>query len=72
MATETFVSRQLRINYQNGFDAKGFPIIKRKAFSNIEMNASSDQLITVAEVIADLQELPLISIEHQELQNLAD
>ncbi|WP_050614548.1 DUF1659 domain-containing protein [Bacillus testis] len=70
MATETLLSKQLRLCLQSGIDTQGNPVVKRKSFSNIEGNATVAQLVATAQAIAELQTLPLLSIEQQEIQNL--
>lgn len=72
MAAEILVSRQLRLCLQAGTDSTGKPIIKRKSFTSIDPASTTEQLVTTAKVIADLQVLPLLSIEHQELENLSE
>ncbi|MFS0782542.1 DUF1659 domain-containing protein [Bacillus sp. 1P06AnD] len=70
MATETLLTKQLRLNLQSGVDQSGNPIVKRKTFSNIDSQATGDQLVATAKAIAGLQMLPLLTIELQNVSNL--
>ncbi|WP_019241292.1 MULTISPECIES: DUF1659 domain-containing protein [Bacillus] len=71
MANETIVSQQLRLCFQEGFDTKGNPIIKRKSFTKIDESATTAQLIATANAIAVLQTLPMVKVEKQEIQALS-
>lgn len=66
MATSTVLQSTLVLSFDNGVDAKGKPVVKRKAFRNIKTAATQDQLYNVASVLAPLQQLPLISVERDD------
>ncbi|MGN1402225.1 MAG: DUF1659 domain-containing protein [Bacillus sp. (in: firmicutes)] len=72
MANAVLISKQLRLSYQTGLDAEGFPVVKRKSFNNIDVAATSEQMLESAKAIAGLQDLPLLAVEQTDVQELED
>lgn len=72
MATQTIISKQLRLCLQDGLEKDGSPIIKKKSFSNIDAAGTAEQLLATGKALAGLQALPLVTIEQQIVQTLED
>ncbi|MBD3106951.1 DUF1659 domain-containing protein [Bacillus sp. AGMB 02131] len=72
MANKTVDSKQLRLVFQTGVNDKGEPLEKRKAFNNIEISATVDQLYATAQAIASLQTFPLLKVEQQEISDIQE
>lgn len=53
---------KFKIQLDAGVDEKGKPIIKSKTFSNVKSTATNDDVYDVANSLAELQELSLISV----------
>ncbi|WP_153126080.1 DUF1659 domain-containing protein [Peribacillus tepidiphilus] len=70
MATETLLSKVLRLTFDAGLDEKGEPILKRKSYSNMNISATSEQLYATAVAIASLQAYPILSVECQEMRKI--
>ncbi|RFU70977.1 DUF1659 domain-containing protein [Peribacillus saganii] len=70
MATQSLMTSTLRIDFENGMNEKGEPIIKRKAFSNIQSGVTADQLLQAAQALASLQVHPVIAIIRQDAMNI--
>ena len=67
MAVGRLISSQLRLTLDNGNDTKtGKMIFKTKSFNNVKTDATADQLFAVAYALADLQTLPLYSVERND------
>lgn len=64
MAISQVYRTQLRLGFENGVNPDTNEIIvKRKTFNNIKSEATADQLYTVAQALASLQQLPLYEVE---------
>ncbi|MFD2131560.1 DUF1659 domain-containing protein [Pseudogracilibacillus auburnensis] len=72
MATSTLMKSQVRLVLENGkHSTSGNPIFKTKSFNNVKTDASPTQLFAVATALANLQTLPLHSVErfdHSEIE----
>ncbi|WP_028392387.1 DUF1659 domain-containing protein [Bacillus cihuensis] len=55
MANEILEAVTIRLEFETGLDEEGMPIVKRKSFSNVKTDATSDNILTAAEAIAGLQ-----------------
>ncbi|MGY0694775.1 DUF1659 domain-containing protein [Virgibacillus sp. FSP13] len=63
---ETYQST-LRLVLDDGADVlTGKPIYKTKSFNNVKTSATADQLFTIAQAFAGLQERPLYNIERRD------
>lgn len=54
---------KLKLQLDGGLNEKGNPIVKSKTFSKVKTDAVNDNLFTVAESLAGLQDMPLIGIK---------
>ena len=64
MAESILVRSSLRLILNNGIDPRTDDVItKVKTFNNVKPGLSADQLYAVGKVFADLQTLPLYSME---------
>lgn len=52
----------IKLKLDAGFDDKGKAVIKSKSFANVKAEALDDDVYTVAEAIAGLQENPIVDI----------
>ncbi|CAH0269462.1 hypothetical protein SRABI96_03649 [Peribacillus sp. Bi96] len=59
MANQIPVSSTLRIDFETGLNEKGVIVFKRRAFSNIRIEATADQLFSTAVAIASVQNYPM-------------
>ncbi|MGE1103222.1 DUF1659 domain-containing protein [Peribacillus simplex] len=59
MASQIPVSSTLRIDFETGLNDKGAIVFKRRAFSNIKVEATADQLFPAAVAIASVQNYPM-------------
>ncbi len=59
MATETIVKANLQMVYLNGVDKDGDPIFVKKTYSNLQEEATADDVFAVANSLATLQNKPL-------------
>jgi len=67
MAVANLVKSQLRLYFENGTNPEtGDIIFKSKMFNNVKLSADADQLYTVAQALAGLQQLPLHEIERND------
>ncbi|MFC7393025.1 DUF1659 domain-containing protein [Scopulibacillus cellulosilyticus] len=70
MAMSTLTDTALVMSLDGGMNKDGKPVIKKKSFRNVKINATDDQLYNVAKAIAPLQQYPLISIERNNTVDL--
>ena len=64
MAVSQIYQTQLRLVLENGINPDtNEPVYKRKTFNNVKSEATADQLQTVAQSLASLQQLPLAKVE---------
>lgn len=54
---------KLKLQLDGGLNDKGNPIVKSKTFSKVKTDAANENLFSVAESLAGLQEMPLIGIK---------
>ncbi|WIV12061.1 DUF1659 domain-containing protein [Proteiniborus sp. MB09-C3] len=54
---------KLKLQLDGGLNEKGNPVVKSKTFSKVKTDAVNDNLFSVAESLAGLQEMPLIGIK---------
>ena len=59
----TIEDSKLKLQLDGGLNEKGNPIVKSKTFSKVKNDAVNDNLFSVAESLAGLQEMPLIGIK---------
>ncbi|KPI55514.1 hypothetical protein KW94_03150 [Clostridioides difficile] len=52
----------IKLKLDAGFDDKGKAVIKSKSFANVKAEALDDDVYTVAEAIAGIQENPIVDI----------
>lgn len=69
MATTAIQDTQLRMVFDAGMDGEK-QLYKNKNFSNVKTSASADQLYAVANALAPLQELPLLSVERNDSHSI--
>lgn len=62
MATEIKNSSSLKLQFNRGNDLNGKPIIGSKTFSNLKEEATSDDVLAIANAIGDLQKHDLYDI----------
>ncbi|MGM8214295.1 DUF1659 domain-containing protein [Bacillaceae bacterium W0354] len=62
MANETKFKTQLQLVLHVGDGEDGEAIIKRKSYSQVNPEATAEQLHAVSQALANLQPFPLISI----------
>lgn len=71
MAVADMTNSQLRLVLYDGDDHEtGKPIYKAKSFNNVKIDATPDQLYTVANAFAVLQERPLFNIERKDSSDI--
>lgn len=64
MAVSEVYQTQLRLVLENGFHPETNKVIlKRKSFNNVKSEATAEQLHSIAQTLASLQELPLYAVE---------
>ncbi len=66
MATAELKDTKIRLVFDNGLDEKGNPKVKAKSFSNINMNATPDQIENSAQAIASLSSQTMLSVERND------
>lgn len=59
----TIIDSKLKLQLDGGLNEKGNPVVKSKTFSKVKTDAVNDNLFSVAESLAGLQEMPLIGIK---------
>ncbi|MDN4071658.1 DUF1659 domain-containing protein [Fictibacillus terranigra] len=69
MATTAIQDTQLRMVFDAGMEGDK-QLYKNKSFSNVKTSATGDQLYAVANALAPLQQLPLISVERNDSHGL--
>ncbi|KMY50953.1 DUF1659 domain-containing protein [Peribacillus loiseleuriae] len=62
MANEILEAVTIRLEFETGLDEKGMPIVKRKSFSNVKTDATSDEILQASATIAGLQLYPLSKV----------
>ncbi|MFZ3589626.1 DUF1659 domain-containing protein [Bacillus sp. DJP31] len=72
MAQAMIADTQLRIAFDMGVDVSGKAVVKNKNYSNIKTSATTDELFTVAQSIALLQQYPLSGIERNDTHILGE
>ncbi|MDN4524862.1 DUF1659 domain-containing protein [Fictibacillus fluitans] len=65
MATTAILNTQLRLVFDGGMDGDK-QIYKNKNFSNVKTGATAEQLYAVANALAPLQQLSLLSVERND------
>ncbi|MFS0775021.1 DUF1659 domain-containing protein [Neobacillus sp. 3P2-tot-E-2] len=63
MAQAVVTASKLRLVFQVGMDDEGKPVLKAKAFSNIQKSATPDQLLQAAQALIGLSNDTLSNIE---------
>ncbi|WP_099157717.1 DUF1659 domain-containing protein [Virgibacillus ndiopensis] len=67
MAVAEKYKSTLQLVLDEGIDPEsGKQIFKLKSFNNVKTDATADQLYTIAQAVAGLQERPLYSIERDD------
>lgn len=67
MATTQIMGSSLWLVFDGGLDeVTGKSIVKTKSFNNVKPTANAEQLYTIAQAIAGLQQLPLHSVERKD------
>lgn len=67
MAVSRLIKSQLRLILNNGIHpTTGDAVFKTKSFNNLKTDADPDQLFTIAQAFAELQTLPLYSVERSD------
>lgn len=70
MATTNLVDSIMVLSFDAGVDEKGNPVVKRKSFNNLKVQATNDQLFSIAEAIIPLQQYPIIVVERDDTTQL--
>lgn len=69
MATSEKIDSRLQLLFENGFDeANGKTIIKTKTFNNVKTDATTDQLLVIAQALVSLQTLTLHMIKRNDTE----
>lgn len=64
MAESILQKSQLRLQLETGtHPTSGKPVFKSKTFANLKPEATAEQMLTVANALAGLQEYPLAAVE---------
>ncbi|WP_047982611.1 DUF1659 domain-containing protein [Ornithinibacillus contaminans] len=73
MAVANMTNSQLRLVLHDGDDPEsGEPIYKFKSFNNVKTDATADQLYTIANAFAGLQERPLYNVERKDSSDIIE
>ena len=70
MAKQIPVSSTLRIDFEAGLNEKGALVFKRRAFSNIKVEATADQLFSTAVAITGVQNYPMGEVTRVDMYSL--
>jgi len=70
MAVVTPVSSTMRLGFQTGIDGDGNPIQKARSFNRLKTNAVEQDVFDVAQALAGLQDLPLVSIRRVDTSDI--
>jgi len=58
----TPLNSSLRIIVETGFDSEGKPIYKTRSYNNVKTAASDEDVMSVANQLADIQSHPVFAI----------
>lgn len=71
MAVQTImVASELVINVQDGINAQGNPVIRARRYNDVKPSATADDLYSVGQTLASLQEKPLAGIQRRDIIDL--
>lgn len=59
----TIIDSKLKLQLDGGLNEKGNPVVKSKTFSKVKTDAVNDNIFSVAQSLAGLQDMPLIGIK---------
>ncbi|WP_186578936.1 DUF1659 domain-containing protein [Aquibacillus kalidii] len=68
MAVAQKVDSSLQLTFEDGMDAEGKAIYKKKSFSNIKTDATADQLFAITLALIPLQQLTLHSVKRNDTE----
>lgn len=72
MAVADMVKSQLRLTFVTGDDEMtGEPTFSYKSFNNVKTSADANQLLTIAEALANLQSYPLYKVERNDSSEIS-
>lgn len=63
MAEAIILDSKLRILFEIGLNEKGETLYKAKTYSNIDKNATADQLFETAQALGQLSVYPVLGVE---------
>lgn len=73
MAVSEMYKSTLQLVLDDGADdLTGKPIYKLKSFNNVKTAATADQLYTIANAFAGLQERPLYNVERKDSSEISE
>ncbi|KGX91592.1 hypothetical protein N781_03635 [Pontibacillus halophilus JSM 076056 = DSM 19796] len=72
MANELLTSSNLKLVFESGLDEKGNMTFKTKSFGNIKTDVTADQLMSVAQSLASLQQLTLSSVKRTDVSDVLE
>lgn len=73
MAEATMIQSRLQLYFEHGTDEDtGAVLTKTKSFNNIKTNATPEQLLEVAMVLAGLQQHPLYEVRRNDVALLSE
>ncbi|WP_058308662.1 DUF1659 domain-containing protein [Gracilibacillus massiliensis] len=73
MAQAERIDSRLQLTFENGVDPiSGDPVYKSKSFNNVKLDATADQLLTITEALAPLQQLVLYSVKRNDTELITE
>ena len=73
MAVADMMKSTLQLVLQDGIDPEsGSPIFKSKSFNNVKIDATADQLYTIAMALVELQERSLYNINRRDTSDIRE
>ncbi|WP_174614861.1 DUF1659 domain-containing protein [Virgibacillus ihumii] len=73
MAVAQMVDSRLSLILDDGLDPEsGEQVFKSKSFNNVKTAATADQLFTIANALAPLQQRPLVNIERKDNSEITE
>jgi len=72
VAQATMIQSRLQLYFEKGIDQEtGEMIVKSKSFNNVKTSATPDQLLDIAETLAELQQYPLHEVRRNDVATIA-
>ncbi|API91744.1 MULTISPECIES: DUF1659 domain-containing protein [unclassified Virgibacillus] len=73
MANSTLTDSSLRLEFGKGTEqGSEKQLITSKSFHNVKTTATSDQLYAIAQAVASLQKLPLLTIQRKDSSKIVE